>query len=97
MSVDWTIINERLPDFKSHEEARACFKEKFEDRFLLRSVDVIEGKRVYFYHLIKDLDEYQEYMESLISSVKQETTTVKPFESYSTVEINEDGVISFSI
>lgn len=97
MNVDLTMINERIPDFTSHDEARKWFKEEFGDRFLSRSIDEIEGKRVYYYHLIKDFDMYQEYMESLSSSVKHEITSMKPFESYTTVEISEDGGISFSI
>lgn len=97
MNLDLTTIYDQMPDFRSHEEARAWFKEKFQDRFLLRNSDISEGKRVFYYHIIKDPEVYQHYMESFASPVKHEITNIETFASYSTVEISEDGDIIFSI
>ncbi|ARK29626.1 hypothetical protein [Halalkalibacter krulwichiae] len=96
MKIDLTTIYDQMPDFRSHEEAQSWFKSLFSDRFVLKDSDVIEGEKVYYYHLIKDYDAYQEYIENLSSST-EEITTVEPFKSYSTVEISEHGGISFSI
>jgi hypothetical protein len=86
-----------MPDFKSHEEARAWFNEQFPDRFFLRSSDETDDKKVFYYHIVKNPDVYQQYMESFASPVKHEITNMETFESYSTVEISEDGGISFTI
>ncbi|WP_332692753.1 hypothetical protein [Halalkalibacter lacteus] len=97
MNLDLTSIYERMPDFKNHEEAREWFKEEFGDDFLLRSSDESNGKKVFYYHVVKDPEVYQQYMESFASPVQHEITNMGTFESYSTVEISEDGGISFSI
>lgn len=97
MNIDLTNIYDRMPDFASHEEAREWFKEQFQDHFLLRGSDENEGKRVFIYHIIKDPEVYQQYMESFASPVKHEITNMETFESYSTLEISEDGDISFSV
>lgn len=97
MNFELQSVFENLPDFKSHDEARAWFKNQYGDRFLLRNSDMIEGNQVYYYHIVKDPDIYREYMESLTSHVEREYTSTKPFESYSTVEINENGDVSFTI
>jgi hypothetical protein len=39
-------------------------KGQFGDRFLWRMSDVKDGKRVNFYHLVKEPEVYQPYMES---------------------------------
>ncbi|GAE27824.1 hypothetical protein JCM9140_3985 [Halalkalibacter wakoensis JCM 9140] len=97
MEFDVTAIYNKMPDFQSHEEARSWFKEQFGDRFLLKNSDEIEGERVYYYHLVKDQEVYEQYMQSLSNTVDQDITSMQPFESYSTIEISEDGGISFSI
>ena len=97
MNVDATTIAENMPKFISHEDARSWFKKQFQDHFLLRSHDVIAGKKVYFYHIVKDTESYQQYMQSFAKPGKHEITSIAPFESYSTVEISEDGKVSFSV
>lgn len=97
MNFDLTSISEQMPDFESHSEAREWFNSQFPGRFLLRNEDTLNGKRVYFYHVVKDPDVYQQYMESFAKQEGHEITNPHTFESYSTVEINEDGDISFSI
>lgn len=97
VSMDLQSVFENLPDFQNHDEARTWFKEQFQERFLLRNSDVIDGQRIYYYHIVKDPDHYRDYMESLASEVEKEYTSTEPFESYSTVEISENGDISFTI
>lgn len=97
MNMDLQSIFEHLPDFNSHDEAREWFKGHYQDRFLLRNSDVMEGQRVFYYHIVKDPDTYREYMESLSSEVEKEYSSTEPFESYSTVEISENGDVSFTV
>jgi hypothetical protein len=54
-----------------------------------------DGKRVNFYHLVKDPEVYQPYMESFASEVKHEITNTETFKSYRTIEIEEDGNVRF--
>jgi hypothetical protein len=97
MNIDVKSVFENLPDFQGHEDARSWFKDQFQERFLLRNSDIIDGKRIYYYHIVKDPDTYHAYMESLTSPVEHEYSSTEPFESYSTVEISENGDISFSM
>ncbi|MDT8859672.1 hypothetical protein N0O92_05450 [Alkalihalobacillus sp. MEB130] len=97
MDFNITSLYNKMPDFHSHEEARSWFKEHYGDRFILKNSDEMEGERVYYYHLVKNPDVYEEYMDSLTSEVEHKITSMEPFESYSTIEISEDGGISFSI
>ncbi|WP_172799195.1 hypothetical protein [Bacillus sp. FJAT-29814] len=97
MDIDLINNHEDVPKFQSHDEARAWFKNLYQDRFLLRTSDMVEGKRVYFYHIVKNPEVYQHYMESFGHPVKHEITNPDTFKSYSTVEITEDGNISFTV
>lgn len=96
MNIDFTTIYNEMPDFTNHEKAKEWFQGQFGDRFVLKNSDVVEGKKVYYYHVVKNQEAYQEYMEMLSN---EETTNItnEPFESYSTIEITEDGGISFSL
>ncbi|WP_186577905.1 hypothetical protein [Aquibacillus kalidii] len=96
MNFDLTSISSDMPDFHNHEQAREWFKDQFENRFTLGDSTIINGKRTYYYHLIKDPEKYHQYMESF-SKKDHDITNFHTFESYSTIEINEDGDISFSI
>ena len=97
MNLDLTTINDSMLDFRNHEEARSWFKSLFQERFLFRTYDKIDGKMLYYYHIVKNPETYQQYMQSLASEVKQENTNMETFESYSTVEINEEGEVSLTI
>jgi hypothetical protein len=48
-----------LPEFKSHDEARAYFKEKYGDNFQMMDSDYIDGKKIYFYKLIVNKKEWE--------------------------------------
>jgi len=96
LDQDFSVEYDQIPDFNSHEEARTWFKEQFgDDRFLLRVSNRKNGKRIYFYHLVKDPEVYKPYMESFSSQFKHEITNFETFKSYSTIEISEDGEVVF--
>lgn len=54
-----------LPDFKSHDEARAYFKDKHGDDFMMTGSDFIDGEKIYFYALVLNRDDYEKGMEEL--------------------------------
>ncbi|MBU9720895.1 MULTISPECIES: hypothetical protein [Bacillaceae] len=97
MKFNLTEISTDMPDFENHDQAREWFKEQFHDCFSLKSTDETGGKKVYYYHIIKDVEAYQQYMDSFGRLGEHEITNPETFESYSTVEISEDGEISLSI
>lgn len=43
-----------IPNFKSHEEARKYFKEKYGDAFQISESCEVDGEQVYFYMYIVD-------------------------------------------
>lgn len=56
-----------LPEFKSHTEARAYFKEKYGDDFQMTGSDTIDGEKIYFYKLILDRKAHKELMDQLMT------------------------------
>lgn len=96
MNFDIISLNNEMPNFVNHDQARVWFKEHFDQRFSLMDMQESEGKKVFYYHIIKDPEKYQQYMESFAKPVKHEITNMETFESYSTVEISEDGDINFT-
>ncbi|NRD79677.1 hypothetical protein HPT25_20150 [Bacillus sp. BRMEA1] len=98
MDLNFTPEHERIPDFRNHEEAREWFKELFDDRFLLRMSDMKDDKKIFYYHIVKDPEVYQHYMESFSRPAEfHEITNMHVFESYSTIEISEDGDVHFIV
>ncbi|MED4223841.1 hypothetical protein [Neobacillus cucumis] len=95
MNQDFTINHEQIPNFKSHDEARTYLKNLYGDRFLLRLTEMRDGKRVNMYHLVKDPEVYQPYMESFSHDVKHDITNIDVFKSYNTIEIDENGHVRF--
>jgi|GEM_PF-2120675 len=87
-----TILNER-PQFRSYEEAHEWFINKFQERFVLKNIDEMEDKKLYYYHLIKDPDVYHEYMNVLSNNHPEHITDMSPFYSYHTVVITENGEV----
>ncbi|MFD1850627.1 hypothetical protein [Oceanobacillus bengalensis] len=97
MNIDLYSISNQMPEFSNHQQARDWFKSQFEDNFLLRSSDEMSGKKIYYYHIVKDPDTYKNYMESFSKPEKHEITNMETFESYSTVEISERGDVTILI
>ncbi|WP_142382902.1 hypothetical protein [Bacillus sp. V33-4] len=89
-------LAEQLPDFSDHEGAHHWFTQKYGERFVLRETNTIEGKKVYFYHVIKEPGLYNEYLENISDEISDEINP-DAFRSYSTIEISEDGDVSISI
>ncbi|WP_275644501.1 hypothetical protein [Cytobacillus sp. S13-E01] len=54
INLDLTTINDSMLDFRYHEEARSSFKSLFQERLLIRTHDEIDGKMVYYYHIVKN-------------------------------------------
>ena len=95
MNQDFSINHEQMPNFKSHEEARTYFKNLYGDRFLLRGNDMRDGTRVTMYHLVKNPEVYQPYMEGFSHEIQHEITNMDIFKSYNTIEIDENGNVHF--
>ncbi|PYZ95010.1 hypothetical protein CR194_05705 [Salipaludibacillus keqinensis] len=91
MNLDVSTISEQMPEFENHEQARAWFEDQFQERFSLQNIEERDGLNVYSYHLIKQPELYQRYMESFAKPVKHEITNASTFESYATIEITETG------
>ena len=47
-----------IPDFTSHDEARAYFKDRFGNNFQIISSKEFEDRKIYFYDLILDKERY---------------------------------------
>ncbi len=95
MNIDLDSISQGMPDFEDHEAARQWFKDQLQDRFSLKNIEDTDGKKVYYYHIIKNQERYQQYMESFAKPIKHEITEMDTLKSYSAVEITEDGEITF--
>ncbi|QOR67929.1 hypothetical protein IM538_07295 [Cytobacillus suaedae] len=96
MDIDFNAITDNMPNFENHDDAKAWFEEYFEDKFVFKNQDELNGKTVYYYHIVKNPDAYSQYMVSLTSEVKPHITDFNTVKSYSTVEISEDGEVSFT-
>ncbi|WP_088006845.1 hypothetical protein [Indiicoccus explosivorum] len=77
-----------LPRFKSHEEARTFFEERFGERFVFEEATDEAGSRCFFYRLITDKEAYIRGAEELNST----GYVGKEFlDSYQPVRIMENG------
>jgi hypothetical protein len=97
LDMDINELASSMPEFNSHDEGREWFSNRFGSQFLYKDEGFSEGKHVFFYHIVKNQDAYDRYMASLTSAGKMEIHNMEPFESYTTVEIIEDGNVSISI
>ena len=55
----------RLPDFKSHADAREYFKDKYGSDFQMIDSFMIDGQKVYSYKLILDSNSYYDMIAEL--------------------------------
>lgn len=81
-----------FPKFNSHEQARKYFKNKYGDRFVIASSEIIGEEKVYFYHLILDRQQYFDGFQAL----KKDDfimDSVDFINSHQSIEIFEDGRI----
>ncbi|MGG3737232.1 hypothetical protein [Aeribacillus pallidus] len=80
-----------IPEFKSHLEARQWFKNQFGDNFFMTDSQMIDGEKIYFYHLVVDRKIYERGMKEL--QEKSFYTGMDLPMSYHSVEITENGSV----
>lgn len=95
--MDLELLTRNLPTFKDHYEAKKWFKDPFRENFLIRCSEDLQGNKIYCYHIVKNKVLYQNYMMSFADQRRQMITDMATFESYSTVEISENGEVSVFI
>ncbi|MGM0844767.1 MAG: hypothetical protein ACQEUT_07295 [Bacillota bacterium] len=96
MDLNIKQLAEEMPEFDNHQEASEWFGNKFGGQFIFREKDIINGITTYFYHIVKDGNGYNRYMNSL-SEEKTEIDSMNSFYSYTTVSISEDGEVEISL
>jgi hypothetical protein len=82
---------DELPAFKSHDEARQWFKQRFGNNFFMTESEVINGEKMYFYHLVVDRETYLKGMQEL--KEKGVVDGLDLINSYHPVEISEKGSV----
>lgn len=85
-----------IPKFNSHDEARAYFKEKYGDNFMMMDSAIIDGMKLYFYDLILNKEAYilmQEKKRQSPIMLDTSTITEEMFFSSQRIEIFENGNI----
>jgi hypothetical protein len=92
--MDLLKLEEEMPNFENHEQAKQWFKNIYHNYFIIRSSNTWAGKKTYLYHIVRDLNLYQQYMRSFANPVRREITNMKTFDSYSTVEITDNGDVN---
>lgn len=91
-NINWISREEEaeLPSFKSHDEARIYFKNKYKYRFHIDTSLEADGQKIYIYRLITKPELYQKGIEEY---EKYGFLTKEFMYSYQTIEIGEDGSI----
>lgn len=84
-------FEQELPDFQSHTDARKWFKKRFGDNFVLTDSQIIDGEKIYFYHLIIDRTAYESGMKKL--SEEGYVSGMDLPMSYHPIEISETGLV----
>jgi len=80
-----------LPNFSSHDEARKHFKNKYGQRFVMMSSEIIDDQKVYFYSLLLNPETFHDGQKKLSQGEPVEGLAL--INSYQPVEIFEDGRI----
>lgn len=86
----------QIPEFNSHDEARAYFKEKYGNKFIMIDSTVIDGMKLYFYDLVVNEEAYllmQEKKRQSPIMLDVDTITEEMFFSSQRIEIFENGRI----
>jgi hypothetical protein len=82
----------KLSFFKDYKEAREWFKEKYGDRFIFTSSEMIDGPIYYFYYLILDRKVF-EVGRKVMESKGIMTDAINFMGSYQEIQIMEDGSV----
>jgi len=80
-----------LPVFYNHRQARLYFKNKHGDNFFMVDSDILEGEKIYFYHLVLNQQDYKKGINQLRSSGS--VSGLEFMNSYQKIEIWENGNI----
>ena len=84
-------VEAELPAFADHEEAKAYFREKYGDAFIVQSVEEIDGQSCYFCALIVDRETFYAGRRKLM--LGNAVMGMEFLKSYQPIEIMEDGNI----
>ena len=82
----------RLPEFKSHDEARKYFKDKYGDDFQLIDSDTSSGEKIYFYKLILNREVYMDMLKEMNKNWFVPMTEEKMFCTQD-IQITEEGMV----
>lgn len=82
----------KMPEFKSHTEARKYFKDRYGDDFQLMDSDDCSGEKIYFYKLILNKKLYMDMMEEINSKGFCSMSKERMFSSQD-IQISENGNI----
>lgn len=96
MDINIEQLAEEMPEFENHQEASEWFGNRFQGQFIFKEKDTLNGIPTYFYHIIKDVNNYNRYMNAL-SQEESEIEAAQSFYSYTTVSITDDGDVEISL
>jgi hypothetical protein len=96
MTFNIEQLAKEMPDFTSHQEASEWFGNRFEGKFIFKEKDMINEVPTYFYHILKDTNGYNQYM-NMLSDEYQKIDSPTSFYSYTTVLISEHGDVEISL
>ncbi|MCQ6268290.1 hypothetical protein M1K46_22075 [Fictibacillus sp. WQ 8-8] len=89
------VIDEaKIPSFKTHEQAKLWFKEKYGDAFQLSNVEPIDGQQCYSYVLILDVHTYIRGQADLKEHGIMKDA-LKYLSSHQSIYITDDGSVHF--
>ncbi|EDL65812.1 hypothetical protein [Bacillus sp. SG-1] len=96
MDINIEKLAKEMPEFTNHQEASDWFGDKFQGQFVFKEKDFINEVPTYFYHIVKDVNRYNRYMNALVQE-ESDIDSLNTFYSYTTVSITEDGNVEISL
>ena len=96
MDINIEQLAKEMPEFTNHQEASDWFGDKFQGQFVFKEKDFINEVPTYFYHIVKDVNRYNRYMNALVQE-ESDIDSLNTFYSYTTVSITEDGNVEISL
>jgi hypothetical protein len=96
MNINIEQLAKEMPEFENHQDASDWFGDKFQGQFVFKEKDMINDVPTYFYHIVKDVNSYNRYMNALTEEDSTIDST-NTFYSYTTVAISEDGDVEISL
>jgi len=80
-----------LPSFNSHEEARAYFKDRYGNDFIMVGSEKIMGEKCFFYYILLDRAAFEEGTRKIQSGIHD--ASLEYLESHQPVQIMESGSV----